>query len=110
MVAQKASYRYMNNQLDKAYRIYTVIAAIPYGNVISYGDVARLAGLPRGARLVGWVLKKLPEETQLPWHRVVNAQGKLISHNQQQRQRLLAEGITFKSNSHVDLKLYGWIP
>lgn len=70
MVAQKASYRYMNNQLDKAYRIYTVIAAIPYGNVISYGDVARLAGLPRGARLVGWVLKKLPEETQLPWHRV----------------------------------------
>ncbi|MCO6524501.1 MAG: MGMT family protein [Candidatus Schmidhempelia sp.] len=58
----------MHIQLDKVYRIYSVIAAIPYGNVISYGDVAQLADLPHNAHLVGWVLKKRPLDRQLPWY------------------------------------------
>ena len=65
------------NEFDHKQRIYAVLAAIPAGVVVSYGQVAELAGLPRAARLVGRTLSALPDDTQLPWHRVVNASGKI---------------------------------
>lgn len=58
-------------------QILTVVDLIPRGQVASYGQVARLAGLPQHARLVGYVLKQLDAGADLPWHRVINSQGKI---------------------------------
>lgn len=80
--------------------IYTVINAIPPGYVASYKQVATVAGLPNHARLVGRLLKALPADSTLPWHRVINSQGK-ISFPQnsekyfEQHSKLLDEGVTF---------------
>lgn len=81
-------------------QIWQVISQIPKGKVASYGQVAQQAGLGQAARFVGYVLRQLPSDSQLPWHRVVNAQRTLsLPENspayQQQKQRLIAEGITF---------------
>ena len=79
-------------------RIWQVVAEIPFGNVASYGQVAELAGLPRGARRVGRCLSRLPAGTRLPWHRVVNASGRISlpgSAGQRQRELLLDEGVAF---------------
>ncbi len=56
-------------------RIYAVVRQIPAGKVATYGDVARLAGFSRQARLVGYALHALPPHSTAPWHRVVNAKG-----------------------------------
>ena len=56
-------------------RVWQIVASIPEGCVATYGDVAQLAGSPRAARQVGGVLKRLPEGSTLPWHRVVNRHG-----------------------------------
>jgi methylated-DNA-protein-cysteine methyltransferase related protein len=78
--------------------IYLALASIPAGRVISYGQLAALAGLPGAARLVGNLLRNLPAGTQLPWHRVVNAQRKIslpadsVGFNEQ-LQRLRSEGV-----------------
>jgi methylated-DNA-protein-cysteine methyltransferase-like protein len=76
-------------------RVWHIVASIPEGYVTTYGDVARLAGSPRAARQVGGVLKRLPEGSTLPWHRVVNRHGDISLTGpdlQRQRQALLAEG------------------
>lgn len=88
------------------------LAAIPPGRVCSYGRLARLAGLGRGARLVGRWLGQLPDDTTLPWHRVLNSQGQLslpADHpaGQQQLQRLLTEGVVIR-NRRVNMARYGW--
>ena len=77
-------------------RVWQIVAAIPEGYVTTYGDVAKLAVLPRAARQVGGVLKRLPEGSTLPWHRVVNRHGTISLTGpdlQRQRQALLAEGV-----------------
>ena len=56
-------------------RIFEVVRRIPAGRVLTYGDVAALAGLPGHARLVGYALHALPPGTTVPWHRVINARG-----------------------------------
>ena len=58
-------------------RVFHVVAAIPYGQVTTYGDIARLIGSPRAARQVGGVLKRLPEGSTLPWYRVINRHGEI---------------------------------
>ncbi len=58
-------------------RVFHVVAAIPYGQVATYGDIAQLIGSPRAARQVGGVLKRLPEGSALPWHRVINRYGEI---------------------------------
>lgn len=91
-------------------RVFQIIAAIPPGQVTTYGNVAQLAGSPRAARQVGGVLKKLPEGSTLPWHRVINRHGEISLQGEdfkRQRQALLAEGIIFKKGK-VDLEKYGW--
>lgn len=75
-----------------------MVASIPRGRVTSYGTVAELAGLPRGARQVGRCLARLPADSRLPWHRVVNARLALSpwggGGEAEQQQRLQAEGVT----------------
>lgn len=89
-----------------------VLASIPQGRVTSYGRLARLAGMGKGARLVGRWLGQLPEDTALPWHRVLNSRGELSlppesPSGREQHARLLAEGVIV-TNRRVDMKRYGW--
>mgnify|MGYP006072689423 FL=1 len=93
-------------------RIYSALAAIPAGKVATYGQIAELAALPRAARLVGQVLSKLPDDTQLPWHRVINAAGKIsLSEDSPsfkvQKKRLQDEGIDV-INNRINLKQFQW--
>lgn len=92
--------------------IYLALMAIPAGKVIAYGQLARLAGLPGAARLAGKVLCGLPKNTELPWHRVINSQGKISlpedsSGYAEQKRRLEAEGVEFKNNK-INLRIYGY--
>jgi len=100
---------------DSYRRIYAVVARVPKGRVTTYGQLARLAGLPRQARLVGYALNVLPADTALPWHRVVNAQGRTslrsngLGGDQIQRQLLRREGVRFVDGA-IALDRYGWRP
>jgi methylated-DNA-protein-cysteine methyltransferase-like protein len=94
-------------------RIWKVVRRIPKGRVATYGQVAELAGLPRQARLVGYALHALPEAKQVPWQRVVNAQGRisargLSEYEALQRQRLEREGVRFDARGRIDLARFGW--
>lgn len=94
-------------------QVYQVVRLIPPGRVATYGQIARLLGAPRGARTVGWALRGLPEGSDVPWQRVINARG-TISLDARGRggniQRVLleAEGVTFDEQGRVDLKSHGW--
>lgn len=94
--------------------LYLVLAQVPPGKVVSYGQLAELAGLGRAARWVGRTLSQLPAGTTLPWHRVVAAGGRLslpagsVS-GEEQRARLRAEGV-FMHNQRVDIRRHGWRP
>jgi len=95
-------------------RIWKAVAAIPRGQVASYGSVARRAGLPRRARLVGHALKVAPASLRLPWHRVLNAQGRISlppgsKAHRLQRRLLEEEGVRFR-NGRVDLGAIGGKP
>ncbi|PCH58921.1 MAG: cysteine methyltransferase [SAR86 cluster bacterium] len=98
--------------MENKHKIWQIIYQIPSGKVASYGQVAALAGLPGYARYVGHVLKALPTDSKLPWHRVANAQGKLSfpldsKQYHSQKNRLEAEGIVF-IRGKISLKIYGW--
>jgi methylated-DNA-protein-cysteine methyltransferase-like protein len=98
-------------------RIYAATRQIPYGRVATYGTVARLAGLPGQARLVGYALFRvaLPDE-EVPWHRVINAKGEISRapsrHGSDwvQQARLVAEGVEFGPGGKIPLAVYGWPP
>ena len=94
-------------------RIHDVVRRIPRGRVATYGQIARLAGIPRQARLVGYALHALPAGTRLPWQRVINAQGAISTppgHDLIQRGLLEREGIRFDSRGRVDLDAFLWRP
>lgn len=93
-------------------RIWHAVASIPAGRVATYGQIAELAGLPRGARRVGRVLAALPADSRLPWHRVINAAGRSSlrgAAGARQRRLLRAEGVRLRGG-RVDLRRYGWTP
>jgi len=95
-------------------KIWQIVALIPEGKVATYGQVAELAGLPKMARAVGRTLSQLPKDTQLPWHRVINAQGKISFPSDStsylcQKERLANEGVSL-INGKIRLKDYRWIP
>ena len=111
-----------NSATEKSYpdepsreqRIYQALAAVPCGNVVTYGQLAELAGLPRAARLVGRTLRNLPNGTNLPWHRVINAAGRLSLNidsdsGQLQRARLQDEGVVV-TNGRISLSQFRWRP
>ena len=92
--------------------IYQVVAAIPKGKVCSYGEVAKMAGLPGYARFVGRTLKTLPPGSSIPWHRVLNSQGKISFPEGsdglvRQQQALLAEGVLV-TNGKVSMTRFAW--
>lgn len=101
----------MDTQDSFPRRVWPIVAAIPEGYVTTYGEVAKLAGSPRAARQVGGVLKRLPEGSTLPWHRVVNRYGAISLSGpdlQRQRQALLAEGVVVSGSGEIDLNRYRW--
>lgn len=94
-------------------RIYDAVRRIPPGRVASYGQIARLAGLPGHARQVGYALHWLPDGSDVPWHRVINAQGRISLRGGSyehwlQRSRLEAEGVLFDAQGNVDLHQFQW--
>ncbi|MCG8413115.1 MAG: MGMT family protein [Pseudomonadales bacterium] len=94
-------------------RIWQVVHQIPRGKVASYGQVAKLAELPGYARYVGYVMKNLPAGTKLPWHRVVNSQGRISfprnsSSYQRQKTLLEKEGVVFIKGK-FSMKEFGWL-
>lgn len=97
-------------------RILGVVRRIPRGRVATYGQVARLAGLDRHARLVGYALAALPAATAVPWHRVINARGEVSLRRSgadgtvEQRLRLEREGVRFDAAGRVSLERHGWRP
>jgi len=92
--------------------LYALLMALPTGKLCSYGELAKRSGYPNYARHVGKTLSKLPKESKLPWHRVVNSQGKLSLDGERfvaQKQRLEAEGITINETGKVvNFKQYLW--
>jgi methylated-DNA-protein-cysteine methyltransferase-like protein len=95
-------------------KAYIALAAVPPGKVVTYGQLGDLAGLPRAARLIGHILRKLPAETTLPWHRVINAAGKISlgpesDSGLRQRALLQEEGVVF-NNGRISLKQFRWQP
>ena len=95
-------------------RIWNIVSAIPEGRVASYGQIAELAGIKRGARLVGWALRMAPDDIELPWHRVLNAQGRIaLPRNRaayaEQIRRLEAESVAI-IDDRVDLTRHLWRP
>jgi methylated-DNA-protein-cysteine methyltransferase related protein len=100
---------------DRYRRIYAVVSRVPKGRVATYGQVAMLAGLPRQARFVGYALHALPTDSDVPWHRVVNAAGKIslrtdaLGHDELQAQLLRREGVRFV-NGAIPLARFRWQP
>lgn len=90
------------------YEILSAVSEIPAGRVASYGQIARLIGRDRNARLVGRVLSMAGFYGSYPCHRVVNAAGRLAPRFPEQRARLLAEGVSFRPNGCVDMKRCQW--
>lgn len=86
--------------------VYSVVAQIPAGCVMTYGQIAWLVGMPGYARHVGHALVSAPAE--LPCHRVVNSAGRTAPHWAEQRVLLEAEGVRFRKNGCVDLVRSGW--
>ena len=95
-------------------RIWETIRDIPSGCVASYGQIAEIAGIPRGARQTAYALRMAPRELSLPWHRVILASGKSAfdpnsRHFRMQRERLGEEGVPMVDGK-VDLTKYRWQP
>jgi methylated-DNA-protein-cysteine methyltransferase-like protein len=97
-------------------RIYAAVRRIPRGRVATYGQIAALAGLPRQPRLVGYAMSALPDASTVPWHRVVNAQGRISARSAGagagvvQRLRLEQEGVAFDAGGRLSLERYQWRP
>lgn len=94
-------------------RVISITQSIPKGKVTTYGTIAVLAGIPRGARMVGGILHYAIDELELPWHRVVNRVGfistKCLEHPRELQKVLLQEeGILVSPELVVDLAVYGW--
>lgn len=95
-------------------RIRETIAEIPEGSVASYGQIAEIAGIVRGARQVGYALRHLPDGHRVPWHRVLQSSGKIAFERgspqfDEQRNRLMMEGVTVISGK-VDMSKFRWQP
>lgn len=96
-------------------QVYFLVTLIPWGKVASYGQIAALLDQPRAARTVGWALSQLPEQTTVPWHRVINSKGRVSIKSAQftaalQQSMLEQEGIIFDGMGYCDMAIYQWQP
>ena len=93
-------------------RVRHLIAKIPEGKVTTYGLIAAMAGNPRGARQVVRILHTCSDKDRLPWHRVINREGRISLKPGQgyelQKKLLIDEGVTFDANDNIDLKKFLW--
>jgi len=95
--------------------VYALVSRIPYGKVATYGQIARMLGAPRAARIVGWAMHDNPHGSRVPCHRVIQ-QGGTCSPNFQigdpgaQRRLLEEEGVQFLLGGRVDLEAHQWRP
>lgn len=101
-------------RIPKEQRVWQVLSQVPAGKVVSYGQLAEMAGLPGAARWVGSTLRKLPRGSPLPWHRVITSQGRIaLPENsdaaRRQRELLALEGVIITGNK-VNMALYRWQP
>jgi len=89
-------------------RVYEVVEGIPFGKVVSYGQIAALLGNPKAARSVGWALSVCPEN--LPWQRVVKADGSITggSYSELRRELLIDEGVELLPDGRVDMQRFQW--
>ena len=93
--------------------VYAVVRQIPRGRVASYGQIAALAGMPRGARAVGRAMALCPDGNNVPCHRVVDRQGNTkealdLFQRGTQRMMLEAEGVLFRPDGRVDMAACQW--
>lgn len=94
--------------------VHRIVAGIPPGHVMTYGQIASMAGNPRASRAVGYAMRAIPDGEDVPWHRVVNSRGEISFRRTMQGdddrslQRVLleAEGIEFNHSGRIDLKKY----
>jgi methylated-DNA-protein-cysteine methyltransferase-like protein len=97
-------------------RVYAAVALIPAGRLATYGQIAEVIGAYGCARQVGWALRRLALPSPVPWHRVVNAQGRISFTPSRegsdwiQRELLLAEGIPVDGEGRLPLRRYLWVP
>jgi len=92
-------------------RILATVDSIPRGKVATYGEIAREAGLAGRARLVGRMLRELPSGSKIPWHRVINAAGKISvrgTSEREQERRLHRERVSIDAHGRIDLARYRW--
>jgi methylated-DNA-protein-cysteine methyltransferase related protein len=100
---------------DPYQRIYAIVRRIPRGRIATYGQVAALAGLGGHARQVGYALHSLDAGDRIPWHRVLNAQGRVSLRTEPggdrvQRALLEREGVRFDASGRANLERFGWRP
>lgn len=100
--------RYPGDAELLAYEVLAVVEEIPPGKVASYGQIAKLAGREKNARLVGKILSRAEYFGSYPCHRVVNHAGRTAPNWAGQRELLLAEGVVFKENGCVDMRKCRW--
>lgn len=93
-------------RIDFFSQVYEIVAAIPKGKVVTYGQIAWMLGTPNRSRMVGQAMHYAPEG--LPCHRVVNSVGRLVPGWEAQRRLLLQEGVRIKENGCVDIKQCRW--
>jgi methylated-DNA-protein-cysteine methyltransferase related protein len=97
-------------------RIYAQVRKIPCGKVATYGQIASLAGLEGQARQVGYAMAAVPSSSTIPWHRVINAQGRVSMRSEGpggsiiQQQLLEREGVVFNAGARVALARFRWMP
>jgi len=95
--------------------VHRIVEGIPSGSVMTYGQIAEMAGNPRASRAVGYAMRAIPSGSDIPWHRVVNSKGEISLRRTMQGEddRLLqraileAEGVEFSKSGRIDLKKYG---
>ena len=96
------------NREEFFYNVYAVVEEIPEGKVASYSLIAKAIGKPKNSRLVGTALKQSGLYGDYPCHRVIHSDGRLVEGWDEQYELLKKEGITFKKNGKVDMKLHLW--
>ena len=95
--------------------VYALVRRVPRGKVATYGQIARLLGAPRSARVVGWAMHGNPHGARVPWQRVVQRGGGLSptvcpGDPGRQRRLLEREGVTFLLDGRIDMERHQWTP